>query len=117
MKKFLLLITFISISLPSFSYYDSNIDLTCTYVPEGTNEAFTIGPLYFGADKKVYDPDNVVVGEISDDTDGNHATVAKLYGGDWLYYFNENYSIPYYSAYTYKNNQITAYGACKVNKY
>jgi len=112
MKKLLLIFAFMSFSLPAFCL-ETNIDLTCTFVPEGTNEAFTIGPLYLGEDKKVYDPDNVAVGEIFETKNGDNSVTAKLYDGDWLNFFINTS----FAEYKYKNGQIYSWGSCKIKKY
>ncbi|MBQ2645315.1 hypothetical protein IJG14_07080 [bacterium] len=107
MKKFLLILTILILTLPAFA--NSDMGLLCTYVPAGSNEYIFLESLYFSSDNKVYNSSNNTVGKINAIT--NSALTATVYDGDILVYLFDTKM----STYTYKDNNIkaTAYGSCK----
>lgn len=112
MKKILVLIAFISLSLPAFPYL-SNVDLECTYVPLGTDETFSIGPLYIDKDGTVYDAKNEVIGNIVEFNSGR--TYIKTVDGDELVYVHKQRISSYY--YNHKDKRLEANGSCKIIRY
>jgi len=113
MKKILVLITFLSLSLPAFSYI-SNIDLICTFVSPGTDVPFSIEPLYIDYEGNVYDSKNNIVGSISNFKDRSK-TEMKVFGDDVLLYTHKNRAASYF--FNHNGKRLRANGSCKIQSY